>query len=638
MSRNLRFFLTIVWSMMFGLYVGVPYATAQQPAIPELKAAVAAARSDSARVDALIALSEAYDFVLPDSALPLAKEARAIADRTCGPDRRSRAMHRTLRAYYVQGNYDEALPLSNALLEFDAAHGLEANRKHSLNTRGLLLNRMGLYKDATEVYTQLLEAHEAANDSFGIMVASINVGLVYDDLGEYDTAMERFRRGMRYAQGIGDQRGVALCYNNMGMIYRKRGQLDSSLAYHHHNLRIVRERGDIVAQARSYTNLGVVLGKLGRTDEAESWLQKSVQIADSLNLMISRMKSRYHLAEILILQRRFDAAERYALESLNLAKSGDYPTDLKWAHEILYRVFKAAGKTDAALLHHEQFKTMEDSLKSAHNLQMIRSLESRYETARTARVIADQEKALALQDNRTRSLVLAAALTIAVLVVGFLALMLVRKRRSARKEQAMRQAFSRQVLAAQETERKNIAADLHTGLGQHLLVTRNQLARNAPDGALALVDEAIRKVRTISRQMYPPVIRHLGLTGALEALMEEADQVSPIEFSEAIAPIDDCFDAATQIQVYRIVQECVSNIMRHSGATAARLEVEKHPTEVRISVIDNGKGFDPDTVEGGLGLETIRERIDLLQGSFKIQRLPTAGMAFRFHLPAHTHA
>ncbi|MGH9841356.1 MAG: sensor histidine kinase [Blastocatellia bacterium] len=215
-----------------------------------------------------------------------------------------------------------------------------------------------------------------------------------------------------------------------------------------------------------------------------------------------------------------------------------------------------------------------------------------------------------------------------------------------KRAQAVQQAFSRQLIASQENERKRIAAELHDSLGQRLVVIKNlalmflQSPANNGQGSgqgrqqienlSAETSQAIGEVKEISYNLRPYQLDRIGLTKAVEAIVRTAAAASQITFTTAIENIDDVFPKESEINFYRIVQESVNNILKHSQATAASVTIQCDGGRLRLMIRDNGQGFAPgtssaDPKKGGFGLLGIGERARLLGGEPVIHSVPGQG-------------
>ncbi len=234
-------------------------------------------------------------------------------------------------------------------------------------------------------------------------------------------------------------------------------------------------------------------------------------------------------------------------------------------------------------------------------------------------------------------------LLLALLVAGAIGLIFYTRVSRLRKVAETKTAFSRQLIESQEAERKRIAAELHDGLGQSLVVIKNRAAlgikkgddpervakelHNISDSAAQALDE----VREITNNLRPQLLDRLGLTKALTAMCNKVSGV--VEVHCDIADIDGLFNEHEEISLYRIVQESLNNVIKHSGASKASVTIERESNRVNISIKDNGNGFDPAVVKRGLGLVGLRERAQLLRGELTIDTSVGAGTTIFVDIP-----
>lgn len=205
---------------------------------------------------------------------------------------------------------------------------------------------------------------------------------------------------------------------------------------------------------------------------------------------------------------------------------------------------------------------------------------------------------------------------------------------------AAKSAFTQKLIEQQESERRRIALELHDSIGQSLSVIRNRalMSLSTPDKhekIIAQMEEiseaaadSIAEVRQISHNLHPYQLEHLGLTTALETMIEAAEISSKIKFETQIEDVDDALSKEAEINLYRIVQECLNNILKHSGATKAGVSLKKDGEIVNLRIEDNGVGFDAENSfepKGGLGLTGIAERAKMLNAQYKINSIPNSG-------------
>jgi signal transduction histidine kinase len=237
----------------------------------------------------------------------------------------------------------------------------------------------------------------------------------------------------------------------------------------------------------------------------------------------------------------------------------------------------------------------------------------------------------------------------ALSVAGVILLVYKGRMRKLRKANAAQQAFSRQLIEAQEAERKRIASELHDSIGQSLAIIRNLalVGLSTPEDhtqALEQLDEvstaaseALVEVKAVAHNLRPYQLDRLGLTKALDAMVKAVSDSSDIRFTTDIVELDSVLPKGAEINLYRIVQESLNNIVKHSAATEASVIVKRDPQNIHVEIRDNGKGFVPgsssDSSPGGLGLVGIAERAKILGARCEIHSAPGRGTIISINAP-----
>jgi signal transduction histidine kinase/ligand-binding sensor domain-containing protein len=218
-----------------------------------------------------------------------------------------------------------------------------------------------------------------------------------------------------------------------------------------------------------------------------------------------------------------------------------------------------------------------------------------------------------------------------------------------RRAQSAQQAFSRQLIELQERERQRIAAELHDSLGQSLLVVKNRalLGAMSQPGQPALdhfqeisaaAAQTLDEVRAISYDLRPHHLEQLGLTTTIGAMIEKIEKSTTIKITRELDDIDGMFRPSDEITIYRIIQESLNNVLKHSHATEAHVTVQSYEEAVEIVVRDNGQGFGRrDSREdaarpGGFGLKGIAERVQMLGARHSIESAPGQGTTIRVRI------
>jgi two-component system sensor histidine kinase UhpB len=206
-----------------------------------------------------------------------------------------------------------------------------------------------------------------------------------------------------------------------------------------------------------------------------------------------------------------------------------------------------------------------------------------------------------------------------------------------------RRRSARRVLAAQEAERVGIARDLHDEVGQLLtgvLLQLNGIADAAPEHRSEIDEtkEAVRRafdeVRRISSELRPEMLEHLGLVSALTELTTTFGRVTGIHVKRDFDPSLPKLAPETELAVYRIAQESLTNVARHSHASRVTIRLERGPDSVVLRVLDDGHGFAGSLPEEHGGLRSMRERALLVDGALAITEPPHGGVEVRLEVSA----
>jgi signal transduction histidine kinase len=204
------------------------------------------------------------------------------------------------------------------------------------------------------------------------------------------------------------------------------------------------------------------------------------------------------------------------------------------------------------------------------------------------------------------------------------------------------QRLSSQIIRAQEDERRTIARELHDEVGQVLTAIKMELAtaeRAIAGGSPAadvllpartIADGALQTIRDLSRLLHPTILDDLGLPAAVELYLKEFGTRNGLTVTFTHEGMGDRLGAETEAAAYRIVQEAITNVLKHARASACIVQLQRLPNTLLIMVEDNGVGFDPQEAgrEGapdGLGLISIRERVGHLRGTLRIESAPGRG-------------
>jgi two-component system sensor histidine kinase UhpB len=216
-----------------------------------------------------------------------------------------------------------------------------------------------------------------------------------------------------------------------------------------------------------------------------------------------------------------------------------------------------------------------------------------------------------------------------------------------RETEAARRDLLQRLVTAQEDERRHISRELHDSLGQMLAaltMSAKSVRRTLSPGTAAeasllqienLADELSRTVHRIAVRLRPTVLDDLGLDAALSQIVLDWSTRLGIEIEYQTFVPSQRWSSVVETTVYRVVQEALTNVARHSQAEYVSVSIRQHHGELRVVVEDDGQGFDPETLAESkrLGLVGIRERVGLVGGTLEIESQPGSGTTLIVRIP-----
>lgn len=199
-----------------------------------------------------------------------------------------------------------------------------------------------------------------------------------------------------------------------------------------------------------------------------------------------------------------------------------------------------------------------------------------------------------------------------------------------KRENEAKNLFAAQLIESQENERNRIALELHDSVGQKLLLIKNQVlsglkqATKHNEEAILLsvgelADDTISEIRNITYDLRPKYLDQLGINAAIETITEKISETSDIRI---ILEIDDCIDSCVkkndQINFFRIIQESLNNIVKHSEADVVFIKIKANNNKVLLEIKDNGHGNNSINYSKGIGITGMKERAKMLNADFSI--------------------
>ncbi len=649
--------LTLITLLVFS--VGI--AAAQSPA-DSLKKLLSLERNTSRRADLLMQISENYRVSNPDSCYAYAKQVLATPAAANDPALRAHAWINCASFFYFTGTPEQALHLLDSTLA-DLPKQLPEHtytaQYHSLY--GLCLMKLDRKKEALERFYAALKIAEQINDYSTQIRASNNIGWAMMELNQYEKAIASFRNCVKLfnEQKVVNLKSTGVIFNNMASCFGALNKIDSAKKYAQLGIQYSAANEDFAGQANGYFILGTAFEKEGDLAGA----MDNFQLAQPLR---EKTGDPYYivsdLAEIASLYSRMgmpDKGIEAANKAIKLAKDNNIEAKLPMIYSALAANYEKQGSFKEAAEIYKKLNDLKDSIYTDANPKALAEMQARYETEKKEQQILLQRSQLDLQQSE---LVRKNITLIAIAVLVGLAALLIWSgyRRYRLKQKALIQAeilrhqelATKAVLEAEERERQRIAKDLHDGVGQIMSAAKMNLSsfehelqfgsaeqQQKFQRIISLVDESCKEVRSVSHNMMPNALLKSGLAAAIREFTGKIDD-KILRVNLYAEGLDQRLDTNLETVLYRVVQECVNNVIKHSGANHLDISLIRDADGISATIEDNGRGFDasdPHKKEG-LGLKNIRTRVEYLKGTVEFNSHPGKGTLVAIHVPAEQTA
>ncbi len=629
-----------MWCLVLALPARAQHVVDDRRLPDSLQRVLAKAGPLKDQTEALFGLSDYYSTRDTTKALDYARQA---LDRSKQDAYLSAIAHFYLAGVYFEFNPDrsqeEYLYAEKQLAKFPQPEAL-VYRSRAWNNYGALEQR----RDNTRGYIDILinkalPLAQQAGDSTRVALNYHNIGLVLLNMGDYGRALQYFPRAIAIMEAnttvYADLADAYVLSARASLLQGKSAMAKPLLDKAR---KVLTPNPDSPYWPLYYAVEGAYYRAVGDRAKAHQSLAQGLILADRMQDRFEKRSLLYEQFNLYKDEKNYTAARNLLQQGLALEASFPLSKNKRqWLYDLA-ETEKQAGNMEAAFTWMRQYALLSDSIHANQTNTEIARLEAQFRTTEKEKQILtlEHEKKIDARDRKFQVLLLLSVIA-GLLLIASLAVMRLRyrQRMAARREEEHQAELEKKNYAAlmdgQEQERQRMARDLHDGLGCQLSAVKLNLSRINAESAreaqsLQLVtdqlDQSIRELRWISRNMMPESLLTLGLTDALKDLCGSV-MSAQLRVVYNAYHIDAALPLSTQTMIYRMIQEIISNAVKHAGASVILLQCSQEEDRFFITVEDNGKGFDPATVQsGGIGLKNIRNRVEYFKGSLVIESSP----------------
>ncbi|MEW4923085.1 sensor histidine kinase [Algibacter sp. 2305UL17-15] len=526
------------------------------------------------------------------------------------------------------GNYNLALDYIDEYQQY-ATEQLDTFKiANGLFQKGVIHSLQNNYEASLKAYHKTLSLYETIGDSTGMGFTLNSIGIVYKNLEKYEQAIESYQQAVAIHEKKNDLNNLANVYNGLGTVYVEQQNLDKALDYFNKTLAMDKELKNTWGTAKVSKNIALIYIEKKQYQKALSFLESAYNIQKSHDYTSDLAETLSQLSTVNMLMGNFQKSEALLQQSFkHHVPSKKVFRDM---HLQSYKLYDTTGRVTNALHHYKKYTTYKDSILNDENLKQINTLEIQFETEKKDRAIIEQQLLLRQNENAFQKKKVQfnymTGIAIFLLIVSILIFLVFKQRQKRKTQEILTLKREHQIktlealIEGEENERFRIARELHDGVNGDLSAIKYKLSsllemnNKVIKEAIAMIDDSCKQVRAISHNLVPPSLKNFNLVEVTETYCNKLNSINPsVEIVFQHLGEDITISKKAEINSFRIIQELVTNSLKHADASKITVQISNRNNSVQITVEDDGKGFDKDEATvNGIGLSNVQSRIDYL--------------------------
>lgn len=633
----------------FLILLSVSSLHAQTKAIETYKKQIPLARNNSQRLSTMLQLCDQYRSMHPDTLSYYLVQAKKLIVISGTAEEKAQADFYEVILLNRGGFTDSALALVGKYL---AMKNGAISQKLWINfnlVRCNLLIRNDRIKEAIENALSLLHSAELAKDHFTVMRAQTVIGWANMELGKNRESLDWSFAALKTHDTYDTTMLISVVYNNIAAVYNELDKNDSAEYYVKKGISYSEKEQNLTYLTNGYYIYSDICVALHHINKAEDLLKKGLeirkQIGDVFYIVSDLAQLGVFYANNNQPQKGIDAVK----EGIALAEKNQLSSKLPFLYSALAKNYKVSGDLVNYSNTLNTIITLKDSLYERNSADALAEMQTKYDVQKKENIIIQQKYDLTQKNIMFYGV---AGLLAATLLFGYFYLQNRRKAQQIKMqalEMEEKKKTTKAVMQAEEEERKRIAGDLHDSVAQKMVVAKlnlevlgnhldniNEKDQQIFDNIATLLEESTTEVRNLSHSMMPKSFAVSGLTMAVKEFLDKIRKTNfRVNFSVEgnFEPISE----ANALMIYRIIQECVVNVLKHASASRLDVSMIAEQNEIDVMIEDDGIGFNINEQEAaaGIGMKNIRSRIEYLSGRLDITSNKNQGTLIAFYIPFH---
>lgn len=595
---------------------------------------------DSTKVKALLDIAYSYEKTNLDSAIYTYRKAGKLAVEIKYWIGAGRATSYAGIVFSDYGVHDSAIVYHKKSIPLYEKASYRGGVASSLINLGNVYQFKGDYNKSTYYYFKGIDEYEKMNDTTSLIYTYGNLASLFTDFKIYGKSKFYLIKALNFSYNIHDSLSAGYLLNDLGSTYLNLEEKDTALI-NFNKAQDMAERFDDV-ELKYYINNNLYNYFIDEKDflQAQDYAIKSYKNSVEINKPYLECHALNMLGLVNLELNNLDSAYYNVKKGLEIASRIQAKEHIMDAYSTLHKIYNRQNQDEEAYNALELYIAYKDSVVGQKNQEYISKLEQQYQVKHKDNEILQQKLTIEqnedlIQKKRNQN----GIYLIGILIFCFISFTLWYRHRQKQKlhEQTVKTLNKQKELASLEAliegedkERSRIAKDLHDSVNGNLSAIKHNLSsisknnlknddHNTFNEAIAMLDNACEQIRNISHDLVPPSLLNYGLLEALEQYINRINSVGFIEISFQHFGRLEALSKKTETTIYHIIQELIANIVKHSQAKKAIVQINLNEHVMHITVEDDGIGYDTNAVTHGLGLQNIQSRIKFLNGEMDVK-------------------
>ena len=585
-------------------------------------------------------------------------ENTKLADTT-----RANAYNKYITENYYESKTDSAYAMALDLFDFAKERQLKKEKADALVLLGNIEQIFGNISNASKNYGLSLNLYEELQNKRGQANANSGIGVSYRKVFNLDDAKKHFEKSLELSKTIKDTVLISQALVNIGNIYGWRYKSDIAIEYYKESLTLSKAIKNKQKEALGLVNISGSYIQKKDYKQSKEYIDKAISIGDSIGNYNILAHAYSVLGQSYYKQNKYEDLIVAANNILKYAEKISNKEMIDAAYYYLFEAYKGKRNFDLTIKYQDLRKDFRTTLDEINSIRVLEKI--RIDNNRTKDSLVNINRTLKLgmtHQNEKANLFIAWGGSLSALSILTFVVFRNSKRKQLKAKQERQQQIDEKekilndlelsivdaIIEGQEKERQRIAADLHDSVGATLAAAKLQFDylikhqnSNGTSEVLVnktrtLLDDAYNEIRSMAHLKNAGVMAKNGLLPAVEKIVENASGIDGLLFEVQSFGLDQRLENTLEISIFRIIQELVTNVIKHAKATHAIIHITNHKNNLNIMVEDDGVGFDikqqPKETKG-MGINSIDKRVQYLEGQFTIESEIGKGTTVIIDLP-----